>query len=182
MRIITGSARGRKLNTLEGLDVRPTPDKVKEALFNIIQFDIEGRRFLDLFAGSGQIGLEALSRGAKDCVFIDASKKSAGVIEENIAHCGFQSQSKLVNADSIMYIRRTLEKFDVAFLDPPYRKGLLQEALPIVAEKMNEGGIIVCEHPYDEAVPEDLGAFKKYRDYKYGKIVLTSYKSAQNID
>ncbi len=180
MRIITGSARGRKLNTLEGLDVRPTPDKVKEALFNIIQFDVEGRRFLDLFAGSGQIGLEALSRGAKDCVFIDASKKSAAVIEENIAHCGFESQSKLVNADSIMYIRRTLEKFDVAFLDPPYRKGLLQEALPIVAEKMNEGGIIVCEHPYDEEVPEDLGAFKKFRDYKYGKIVLTSYKLSED--
>jgi 16S rRNA (guanine966-N2)-methyltransferase len=180
MRIITGSARGRKLNTLEGLDVRPTPDKVKEALFNIIQFDIEGRHFLDLFAGSGQIGLEALSRGAKDCVFIDASKKSVAVIEENIAHCGFENQSKVVNADSVMYIRRTMEKFDVAFLDPPYRKGLLQEALPYVADRMNEGGTIICEHPIDEEVPDEAGDFKRFRDYKYGKIILTSYKLADN--
>lgn len=178
MRIITGSARGRKLITLEGMEVRPTPDKIKESLFNIIQFYIEGRNFLDLFAGSGQIGLEALSRGAKMAVFVDASKKSIGVIEENIETCGFQNQSKVVNADSVMYIKRSPDKFDVAFLDPPYRKGLIEEALPFVAEKMNPGGTIICEHPIDEEVPEEAGSFKKLKDYKYGKIILTTYRQA----
>lgn len=176
MRIITGRARGKKLVTLEGKDVRPTSDKIKESLFNILQFNIEGRIFLDLFAGSGQIGLEAISRGAEKAVFVDSSKKSIAVIEQNVQHTGFTAESKVVNADSLMYIRHTAEKFDVAFIDPPYKTGILQEVLPYVAEAMNEGGIIVCEHPADEEVPEDLGEFVKLKDYKYGKIILTSYR------
>jgi 16S rRNA (guanine966-N2)-methyltransferase len=176
MRIITGSARGKKLVTLEGVDVRPTPDRVKEALFNILQFGIEGRSFLDLFAGSGQIGLEAISRGAESTVFVDMSKKSVSVIEQNVSSTGFGSKSKVVNADSVMYIKRTSEKFDVAFLDPPYRSGLLQEALPFTAEAMNPGGIIICEHPRDEELPECAGDFCKLKEYRYGKIILTSYR------
>lgn len=176
MRIITGKARGKKLVTLEGKDVRPTSDKIKESLFNILQFNIEGRTFLDLFAGSGQIGLEAISRGAEKAVFVDSSKKSIAVIEENIRNCGFTAESKVVNADSLMYIRHCPETFDVAFIDPPYRTGILQEVLPYVAEAMNDGGIIICEHPADEAAPEELGEFKKLKDYKYGKIILTSYR------
>jgi 16S rRNA (guanine(966)-N(2))-methyltransferase RsmD len=99
MRIITGAARGKKLQSLEGERVRPTPDRVKEALFNIIQFDLEGRRVLDLFAGSGQLGLEALSRGAQEAVFVDSSRDSAGVVERNIAATGFGERAKVVNAD-----------------------------------------------------------------------------------
>lgn len=176
MRIITGRARGKRLVTLEGKDVRPTSDKIKESLFNILQFNIEGRAFLDLFAGSGQIGLEAISRGAEKAVFVDSSKKSIAVIEENVRNCGFAAESKVVNADSLMYIRHCAETFDVAFIDPPYRTGILQEVLPYVAEAMNEGGIIVCEHPADEAVPEEIGEFRKLKDYRYGKITLTSYR------
>ncbi len=176
MRIITGRARGKKLVTLEGKDVRPTSDKIKESLFNILQFNIEGRVFLDLFAGSGQIGLEAISRGAEKAVFVDSSKKSIAVIEQNVQHTGFTAESKVVNADSLMYIRHTAEKFDVAYVDPPYKTGILQEVLPYVAEAMNEGGIIVCEHPVDEEVPEEVGEFAKLKDYKYGKIILTSYR------
>jgi len=176
MRIITGRARGKKLVTLEGKDVRPTSDKIKESLFNILQFNIEGRVFLDLFAGSGQIGLEAISRGAEKAVFVDSSKKSIAVIEQNVQHTGFTAESKVVNADSLMYIRHTAEKFDVAYVDPPYKTGILQEVLPYVAEAMNEGGIIVCEHPVDEEVPEEIGEFAKLKDYKYGKIILTSYR------
>ncbi|MDO4458799.1 MAG: 16S rRNA (guanine(966)-N(2))-methyltransferase RsmD [Clostridia bacterium] len=179
MRIITGTARGRKLITLEGMDVRPTPDKIKESLFNIIQFDIPGRKFLDLFAGSGQIGLEALSRGAESCVFVDASKRSIDIIEKNIATCGFENESKVVNAESVMYIRRTPDMFDIAFLDPPYRQGLIEQVLPQVAERMNKGGTIICEHPVDEEIPEEAGSFRKFREYKYGKIILTTYKSAE---
>ena len=174
MRIITGRARGKKLVTLEGKDVRPTSDKIKESLFNILQFNIEGRVFLDLFAGSGQIGLEAISRGAEKAVFVDSSKKSIAVIEQNVQHTGFTAESKVVNADSLMYIRHTAEKFDVAYVDPPYKTGILQEVLPYVAEAMNEGGIIVCEHPVE--VPEEIGEFAKLKDYKYGKIILTSYR------
>lgn len=176
MRIITGSARGRKLLTLSGDDVRPTPDRVKEALFNILQFGIEGRSFLDLFAGSGQIGLEAISRGADSAVFVDASKKSVSVIEKNIMSTELAPQARVVNADSVMYAKRTADRFDVAFLDPPYRTGLLQEALPLVAEVMNPGGVIICEHPIDETLPENAADFVKVKDYRYGKIILTSYR------
>ena len=176
MRIITGKARGKKLNTLEGEAVRPTTDKVKEALFNILQFQLEGRVFLDMFAGSGQIGLEAVSRGAKKAVFIDASKSAHTVIAGNIKSAGFESECTLVNADSLMYVKNTGLTFDIAFLDPPYRMGLIEKALPLVAARMNPGGIIICEHPSDEEVPESAGDFVKAKDYKYGKVILTSYK------
>ena len=176
MRIITGKARGKKLITLEGEAVRPTTDKVKESLFNILQFQLEGRTFLDMFAGSGQIALEAVSRGAKSAVLIDASKSAAAEIANNIKSCGFERECTLVNADSVMYVKNSRLKFDVAFIDPPYKNGLIESALMAAAEKMNPGGIIVCEHPFDEELPETAGEFQKAKVYKYGKVVLTSYK------
>ena len=176
MRIITGSRRGRKLKTLEGLAVRPTPDRVKEALFNILQFNVEGRVFLDLFAGSGQIGLEALSRGAALCVFVDSAKESIRVVEKNIQSTGLGDRAKVVGSDFAAYLRGSREMFDIAFLDPPYRTGLLEQALPLVAQRMNPGGVILCEHPKDEALPEAAGAFRLHKTYRYGKIMLTSYR------
>lgn len=175
MRIITGSKRGKKLSALEGEQVRPTTDRVKESLFTILQFQLEGRRFLDLFAGSGQIGLEALSRGAAQAVFVDLSRDSIRVVEQNIKACGFQDSGRVVQSDFAAYLRGTREKFDVAFLDPPFRSGLLEQALPLAAGAMNPGGILVCEHPRDEALPEEAGPFRKYREYRYGKIMLTTY-------
>lgn len=175
MRIITGSARGRKLITLEGSDVRPTSEMVKESLFNILQFGIEGRSFLDMFAGSGQIGLEALSRGAESAVFVDSSKRSVGVIETNMENSGLAG-GKVVCADSVMYVKRTPEKFDVAFLDPPYSTGVLEKALEAVTGAMNEGGVIICEHPSEEKLPEEVNEFRKVKDYRYGRIMLTSYR------
>lgn len=175
MRIITGSKRGKKLSALEGEQVRPTTDRVKESLFTILQFQLEGRRFLDLFAGSGQIGLEALSRGAAQAVFVDLSRDSIRVVEQNIKACGFQDSARVVQSDFAAYLRSTREKFDVAFLDPPFRSGLLEQALPLAAGAMNPGGILVCEHPRDEALPEEVGPFRKYREYRYGKIMLTTY-------
>lgn len=175
MRIITGSKRGKKLSALEGEQVRPTTDRVKESLFTILQFQLEGRRFLDLFAGSGQIGLEALSRGAAQAVFVDLSRDSIRVVEQNIKACGFRDSAKVVQSDFAAYLRGTREKFDVAFLDPPFRSGLLEQALPLAAGAMNPGGILVCEHPRDEALPEEAGPFRKYREYRYGKIMLTTY-------
>ena len=120
--------------------MRPTPDRVKEALFNILQFDLEGRVFLDLFAGSGQIGLEALSRGAKRVVFVDSAKASCGVVLENIHTTGFENEAQVMNAEYASYLLRCTETFDIAFLDPPYRTGTLTKALLAVTPHMNRGG------------------------------------------
>ena len=175
MRVITGSARGRKLKTLEGDSVRPTTDKVKESIFNIIQFDIEGRRILDMFCGCGQLGIEALSRGAASAVFVDISRASIAVTEENLTTTGFRNVSKTVLANSLEYLDRTSEIFDIAFLDPPYHAGIMDDAIERVAPHMAEGGIIVCETGERELLPEELDGFTSKR-YKYGKIALTVYR------
>lgn len=175
MRIITGTARGRRLITLQGEAVRPTPERVKEALFSMLQFQLEGRRVLDLFAGSGQIGLEALSRGAKEVVFVDASRESVSVVEKNIQSTGLTRGAKVVPMDSLLFLQRKTEPFDIAFLDPPYRTGLLQQALPLTAAIMNRGGVIIAEHPVDDEVPETLGDFVRGKERRYGKILLTVY-------
>lgn len=176
MRIITGSARGRRLLTLEGEAVRPTTDRVKEALFSILQFQIEGRRVLDLFAGSGQLGLEALSRGAREAVFVDAGREPVSVVEKNIAATGLSENARVMHMDYAAFLLHRNDPFDVAFLDPPYRTGLLEKALPLTAAVMNRGGVIVCEHPMDEDAPETAGEFVKTRDYRYGKILLSVYR------
>jgi 16S rRNA (guanine(966)-N(2))-methyltransferase RsmD len=176
MRVITGTARGKRLETRNGKAVRPTPERVKEALFSIIQFEIEGRRVLDLFAGSGQLGIEALSRGAKQTVFVDSSRESADVVRRNVELCGFQDSAEIVNMDFAAYLTRNTEKFDIAFLDPPYRTGILERALPLAAEHMNKGGTIVCENPSDEAMMDSAGDFRCVRSYRYGKIILTLYR------
>ena len=176
MRVITGSARGRRLITLEGEDVRPTTDKVKEALFSIIQFEIEGRKVLDLFAGSGQLGIEALSRGAKSAVFVDLSRQAVEVVKKNLEATGFTKSAVVLNTDSIAFVATRAENYDIAFIDPPYGKGLLQKVLPLVADIMNDGGVIVCEAPYDEEIPEAAGEFTLVKTYKYGKIKLATYR------
>lgn len=176
MRVITGTARGKRLAVCAGNAVRPTPDRVKEALFSIIQFQIEGRRVLDLFAGSGQLGIEALSRGAREAVFVEAAAEPAAVVAKNLETTGFSDRARLHRADYAAFLAGNCGSFDLAFLDPPYRTGLLQQALPKVAEKMNAGGTIVCEHPEDESLPDEAGAFVRGRSYRYGKIALTLYK------
>ncbi len=175
MRVITGSARGRKLRTLDGESVRPTTDKVKEAMFSIIQFDIEGSRVLDMFCGCGQLGIEALSRGAKSAVFVDISRASMSVTEENLENTGFRSFSKTVLSNSLEYLDRTSEIFDIAFLDPPYRAGIMTDAIDRVRLHMADGGIIVCETAAEEVLPESVEGFTSRR-YKYGKIALTVYR------
>ena len=177
MRVITGIARGRKLETLSGNDVRPTTDKVKEAIFSSIQFDIEGRRILDLFAGSGQLGIEALSRGAECATFVDLNTEAIRVIERNIKATGFLEEAKIVRADYFSFCASTRDSFDIAFLDPPYREGLLEKALSSVSGIMSDYGIIICEHPTDIELPENAGAFKKYKCARYGKIAVSFYRN-----
>lgn len=175
MRVITGKAGGRKLETLNGNDVRPTTDMVKEAVFSIIQFEIEGRTFLDLFAGSGQMGIEAISRGAKKAIFVDSSKNSLAVINRNLETTGFSANAEVKLSDSISFLKNCDEKFDIAFLDPPYRKSLLQKTLEILPMFMNRTGKIICEYPRDDELPEQVGEFVVKKHYRYGKIMLTVF-------
>lgn len=184
MRVITGTARGRRLTTLEGNDVRPTTDRVKEAIFSVIQFDIEGRRMLDLFAGSGQMGIEALSRGAHSAVFVDSSPASIAVVRENLKSCGMTDRAEVEQSDAKMYLcsRAGREEFDFAFLDPPYGKGILQSVLPQVTRVMKSGGQIICECPMGEELPESVGDFSIHREYIYGKIKVTFYRISKNDD
>lgn len=175
MRVITGSARGKRLETLDGIDVRPTADRVKEAVFSIIQFRTEGRRFLDLFAGSGQMGIEALSRGAAEAVFVDQNRRSAEVARRNIEATGFNDRAKLVRTDAQTFLRTDKSMFDIAFLDPPYSSQLIEECLPALAQRMNPGGIIICETTLDRVLPQSAGDFEINREYRYGKIKITTY-------
>ena len=179
MRVITGSARGRKLRTLEGKDVRPTTDMVKEAMFSIIQFDIEGRKVLDLFAGCGQLGIEAISRGADFVTFVDKSKQSIDVINDNLKTVGFAQNSKIVNKDYGAFLSGCTDKFDIVFLDPPYSIGLLQEALSKLDKVIKDTSTVICEHPYGENVPDFAGNLPKFRQYKYGKVAVTVYKRGE---
>lgn len=176
MRVITGKARGRKLQTLPGEDVRPTSDRVKEAVFSIIQFDIEGRRFLDLFAGSGQMGIEALSRGAKSAVFVDAFPAAISIVKKNLENTGLQENAAVYCTDSLSFLNGVGEVFDIAYIDPPYHKGLLPQALERVEKRMSPAGIILCEHPSNDSVPESAGAFRVVRRYPYAKIAVTLYR------
>lgn len=175
MRVITGTARGRRLKTLEGMDVRPTTDKVKEAIFSAIQFEIEGADVLDLFAGSGQLGIEAMSRGAKSAVFVDKSKASVEVVRENLASTSLSEHTRVVNMDSLDMLRNTRQKFDIAFLDPPYNKGILEEVLPLLEKCMNENGKVICEHETGLKLPEKIGRMYLKKVYRYGKINVSIY-------
>ncbi len=175
MRVITGSARGRKLQTLAGESVRPTTDMVKEAMFSIVQFDLDDAHVLDMFCGCGQLGIEALSRGAKSATFVDIARDSIAVTEKNLKTTGFRNISKLVNSNSLEYLDRTSEIFDIAILDPPYRAGIMEDAIERVRLHMADGGIIICETAAEEVLPENIEGFKSKR-YKYGKIALTIYR------
>lgn len=176
MRVITGSARGRRLETMPGEDVtRPTSESVKEALFSMIQFEIEGKRVLDLFAGSGQLGIEALSRGATSCVFVENNKSARDVVERNILHCGLQDRASIYLSDAASYAARNAT-YDIAFLDPPYHKNMIDKVLPLVAAKMSSNGIIACETAKDEELPRSCCGFEVVKEKKYGKIKLTLYR------
>ena len=178
MRVITGTARGRKLRELEGMETRPTTDRVKEGLFNVIQFDIEGRRVLDLFAGTGQLGIEALSRGAAHCTFVDLRKEAVGIIRENLAITGFADQAQVVQGDYHAFLSRCREKFDIIFLDPPYGTGLLEKALETITtiDIVSEHGIIVCENGSGVAWPILSEPYRMQKEYRYGKIRTALYR------
>lgn len=177
MRVITGTARGRKLITLEGGDiVRPTTDRVKEAMFSILQFEVQNASVLDLFAGSGQLGIEALSRGAASAVFVDANRKAVDAVKQNLKNTGLFEKAVVLHSDSLAFLVNTQEQFDIILLDPPYQSGLVEKALPGAANCCADNGIILCETDINEVLPETAGSFSVFKVYKYSKIKLTTYR------
>lgn len=177
MRVITGTAKGKRLVTPEGREVtRPTGDKVKEGIFSSIQFILEGADVLDLFAGSGQLGIEALSRGARSAVFVDRAKEAQKCISENIGNCGFGDRAKLKSTDALLYLAGAMERFDIAFLDPPYAEEQLPVALPAVSRVMRPGGLVFCETAKTIDLPETAGKLVKVKEYRYGRTKVLAYR------
>ncbi len=178
MRVITGTARGTVLKTPDGLQTRPTADRVKEALFSILQFDIPGKQVLDLFGGTGQLGIEALSRGAKSAVFVDASAKACDLIRENLRRCKMGNQAQVIRGDYLEYLDRCRDFFDIVLLDPPYAEVFLENALKKISEIdiLQSGGIIVAERPAEKPLDLVLPGFQRSKDYKYGKTFITLYR------
>ncbi len=178
MRIITGKARGVQLKTPEGLQTRPTADRVKEAMFSIIHFDVPGAKVLDLFGGSGQLGIEAISRGAEFAVFVDESDVACKLIKENLRRAKMESQARVVRSDYMAYLNTCREKFDIILLDPPYAEVFLENSLKKISEIdiLQSGGIIVAERPLGKDIPLGFPGFSRSKDYKYGKSLLTLYK------
>lgn len=180
MRVITGSARGRKLKPIPGMETRPTTDRLKETMFNIVQFDIEGRRVLDLFAGTGQLGIEALSRGARECVFIDSAQDAVKIIKENVKSSGFTAP--VYASDAIRFLSTEKGKYGLVFLDPPYSSGLLEKSLRAIVnyDILIDGGLIMAE--CGETAPELQAPYKLEKLYSYGSKHLALYKRSEGED
>ena len=178
MRVITGKARGVVLKTPDGMATRPTTDRVKEALFNIIQFELPAARVLDLFGGTGQLGIEALSRDAKSAVFVDEREDACRIIRENLKRTKLEAYGKVVRSDYMAFLKTCREKFDIVLLDPPYAEVFLENSLKMITEIdiLQTGGIIVTERPKGKDLPWDFPGFSRSKDYKYGNTLITIYR------
>lgn len=180
MRVITGKARGVQLKTPNGMLTRPTADRVKEALFSIINFDLPGAKVLDLFGGTGQLGIEALSRGASQAVFVDASEESCKLIRENLKRTKLEKEAKVIRSDYLDYLNRCREQYNIIFLDPPYAEVFLETAIKRITEIdiLQTDGIIIAERPLGKELPWEFEGYTRSKDYKYGKVLLTIYRKA----
>ena len=180
MRVITGTARGRRLKTPSNYDIRPTTDNVKEAVFNILQFDLEGRRVLDLFAGTGQLGIEALSRGARSCLFVDQSREAVKIVKENLKACSLEGT--VLQQEALTVLRRG-ERFDLIFVDPPYDAGLYEPVLETIrqVDNLSDGGIIICEARRETPLPEVAAPYRKGKEYRYGSVKICVYTKESQV-
>ncbi len=187
MRISGGSAKGRKigyrkafLRSDEGEELRPTSSKVREALFDIIRREIPGALFLDLYAGTGGVGIEALSRGAAGAVFVEANEPRGGMIRSLLSEFGFEDRARVSHAKAFDFVTREIRRgrrYDIAFVDPPYSSEELMKILPLMGGIVKEGGLVVAEHFFKRKLPEDIGSLRLVKNYRYGDTVLTVYKS-----
>lgn len=178
MRVISGKARGVSLKTPDGMKTRPTADRVKEAMFSIIQFDLPNAKVLDLFAGTGQLGIEALSRGAKSAIFVDCQDSACKLIRENLKKTHFEQESRVIKSDYMSYLKTTSDRFDIILLDPPYAELFLENSLKMITEIdiLQTNGIIVTERPLEKELSLEFSGFSRSKDYKYGKTLLTLYR------
>ncbi len=178
MRVIAGTAKGIVLKTPDGMATRPTADRVKEAMFSIIQFDLPSAKVLDLFGGTGQLGIEALSRGASTAVFVDAAESACKLIQENLKKAKLDSQGRVIRSDYLSFLKNCREKYDIILLDPPYSEFFLENSLNLITEIdiLQTNGIIVSERPVEKELPWNFPGFSRSRDYKYGNTLLTVYR------
>lgn len=183
MRIISGSKRGRKLISFEGESIRPTTDRVKESMFNLICDYVYGASVLDLFGGSGALSLEALSRGAENAVITDFDKKSIDVIKKNIELTDFSDRTRVVNSKAENFLETAKEKFDIIFLDPPYNKGFIKPIIRDIVQKdiLSEGGIAVLESDFGDEHGEFDG-LEILKQRKYGRTYITVYTRRKEVD
>lgn len=184
MRIITGKARGLKLTAPKNWDVRPTADRVKESLFNIIGSKIIGAQVLDLFAGTGNLGLESWSRGAQRVVFTDMSRESLRLVASNIAKCRAQADTETICGDACQLIDRLYKKglrFDFVFADPPYNKGLVQKVIAALAQSplLADGGYVIAEHSAHDGLGELPPQFELVRCETYGETKISFIRFAK---
>lgn len=177
VRVIAGTARGKNLQALPGEDVtRPTIDRVKEAMFSSVQFLLPGARVLDLFAGSGQLGIEALSRGAQRCVFLDENREAVQVVMANCKAADVFASSRVNVGEAALYLGACKEQFDLVLLDPPFGHGTLERVLPLLAPCVAPGGVVLCESEREAVLPSQVGGLVLAKQYRYGKIMVTRYE------
>lgn len=183
MRIISGSKRGRKLISFEGESIRPTTDRVKESMFNLICDYVYDSSVLDLFGGSGALALEALSRGAANAVLVDVDKRSLDVIKKNIELTGFSENAKTVEMRAELFLERTKEKFDMIFLDPPYNRGFIAPIVNAIVQRnvLKEDGIVILESDFGDEHGEFDG-LEMLKQRKYGRTYITVYKKGKDVD
>ncbi|MBF0412883.1 MAG: 16S rRNA (guanine(966)-N(2))-methyltransferase RsmD [Desulfamplus sp.] len=197
MRIISGTCRGRRLAALKGINIRPTSDKVRESIFNIIGQTLDGAEVLDLFAGTGAFGIECLSRGASGAVFVDIARDSCSVIRQNIELCGFTNQSvvfqydavKLNSAENITLTQSNIKskqtdilskQFDLIFADPPYEMGFVAKILKnkAILKSLGSDSLMILEHTLKEKIPDDIEMLDIYDQRQYGKTLISFFKQS----
>ena len=178
MRVVAGRAKGVALKTPDGMLTRPTSDRVKEAMFSIIQFDLPGAVVLDLFGGTGQLGIEAISRGAKSATFVDSREEACRLIRENLKRAGMEKEARVVRMDYMDFLKRNKESYDVILLDPPYAEEYLENSLKMITEIdiLQSGGIIIAERPLGKELSWDFEGFTRSKDYKYGNTLVTVFR------
>ena len=182
MKVITGIAKGKPLETLKGEDVvRPTSQMAKEGIFSAVQFYVAGAKTLDPFAGSGQLGIEALSREASLCVFVDQSREAVEIIIKNLKYTNLFSKSRVITSEATRYLKFCKEEFDIVFIDPPYNKGLCNDVLPFVGDVLTDNGFVFCETDRRETLEETYGSLKLKKCYRYGKALVWLYQKNSEI-
>lgn len=184
MRIVGGKAKGRRLLSAKGLKTRPTSDKVKESIFNILRLDFEGKDVLDLFAGTGNLGIEALSRGAMRAVFIENNRRAISILERNLNNCNFIDRSEIIESNVAQGIKILENKdlsFDLVFLDPPYAEQLLRDTLVKVSrsEIVKDGALLIAEHSHSERIEQHVERLTLIDQRRYGKTLVSFFEVCQ---